>query len=371
VLPQVQGKRAVGGGTVRPRAPLGVSHAAVVAANTAERLAGGAAERGGTLARETVRDRSASRPSAETPSGSAFALAPISFPTHLLARAPPTPAARAARLPGAGPPPRPDRAVHGGGTAAAVPMAAGAKTVTAGRMATTGGGVFTAAPAAAWEGKLVSYHVVGGDLNALAKVFTLCNVLCHTATCAGCKAWTVDDYHSAGSFHVAVSVKRRRQRDQQLQEGAAGMEKAMGKRNHTVSDAQRRGVCLSLIVTPTTWDAYTKNVSLNTVWIMQYALEARGGRRASSPSVKCPRGHSSACSTMTGTQSGCCARTSRRARRPKGSPGATARSRTSTRGSARSASLRMRSSSGASRRGARRPVSLLTSRPSSSPTMKS
>ena len=124
--------------------------------------------------------------------------------------------------------------------------------MTAGGMATTGGGVFTAAPAAAWEGKLVSHHVVGGNLNALAKVPTLCNVLCHTATCACCKAWTVDDYQSAGSFDVAVSVKRRRQRDQQLQEGAAGVEKAMGKRNHTVSDAQRRGVCLSLLVTPTT-----------------------------------------------------------------------------------------------------------------------
>ena len=33
------------------------------------------------------------------------------------------------------------------------------------------------------------------------------------------------------------------------------MYKAMGKRKHTVSDAQRRGVCLSLLVTPLTWHA--------------------------------------------------------------------------------------------------------------------
>jgi len=51
----------------------------------------------------------------------------------------------------------------------------------------------------------------------------------------------------------------------------------MGKRNHTVSDAQRRGVGLSLLFTPTTCGAYTKNINLNTVWVMQYALEARGG----------------------------------------------------------------------------------------------
>jgi len=160
--------------------------------------------------------------------------------------------------------------------AAAVPTAAGATTLTAGVTTTTGGGVSTAVPAAAWAGKLVSHHVIGGNLNALAKIATLFNVLWRTATSACCKAWTVDDYQSAGSFHPAVSVKRRRQRDQRLQEGAAGVGKAMGKRNHTVSDAQRRDVCLSLLVTPTTWDASTKNVNLNTVWVMQYALEARG-----------------------------------------------------------------------------------------------
>jgi len=51
----------------------------------------------------------------------------------------------------------------------------------------------------------------------------------------------------------------------------------MGKRNHTVSHAQRRGVGLSFLVTPTTCGAYTKNINLNTVWVMQYAQEARGG----------------------------------------------------------------------------------------------
>jgi len=120
--------------------------------------------------------------------------------------------------------------------------------------ATTGGGVSTATPAAAWAGKLVSHHVIGGNLNALAKIATLFEVLWRTATSACCKAWMVDDYQSACSFHPAVSVKRRRQRDQRFQEGAAGVIKAMGKRNQTVSDAQRRGVCLSLLVTPMTWD---------------------------------------------------------------------------------------------------------------------
>ena len=95
VVPQVQGVRAVRVGTVQPRAPSGVSQQAVVAANTAATLAGGAADRGGMLARETVRGRSDSIPSAVTPSGSASALAPllsvgVCSPHRRRSRRPPT-----------------------------------------------------------------------------------------------------------------------------------------------------------------------------------------------------------------------------------------------------------------------------------------
>jgi len=79
-----------------------------------------------------------------------------------------------------------------------------------------------------------------------------------------------------GSFHPALSVKRRRHRDQGLQDTAVGEAKALGKRNHALEDTQRRGVCLSLLLEPTTAEQYGSNVNLNTVWVMQFALESRG-----------------------------------------------------------------------------------------------
>jgi len=45
-----------------------------------------------------------------------------------------------------------------------------------------------AATMAAWAGKLMSHHVLRGNLNALAKIATLFNVLWRTATCNSCKA---------------------------------------------------------------------------------------------------------------------------------------------------------------------------------------
>jgi len=169
-----------------------------------------------------------------------------------------------------------------GGAAAVVSAAApsrppeASEVPSSNRVVTNSGGDTAGESTSVPPGRLVSHHVVGGNLNALAKIATLFNVLWRTATCACCKEWTVDDYKSAGSFHPAVSVKRRRQRDQRLQETAAGEAKALGKRNHTLADAQRRGVCLALLLEPTSSEQYGKNVNLNTVWVMQFALESRG-----------------------------------------------------------------------------------------------
>ena len=119
---------------------------------------------------------------------------------------------------------------------------AAAMTVSGNVVANASGDRPAAETMAAWAGKLVSHHVLGGNLNALAKIATLFNVLWRTATCNCCKSWTVDDDKSARSFHPAVSVKRRRQRDQRLQDTAAGEAKALGKRNHALGDTQRRVV---------------------------------------------------------------------------------------------------------------------------------
>jgi len=115
-----------------------------------------------------------------------------------------------------------------GGAAAVVSAAApprppeASEVPSSNRVVTNRGGDTAGESTSVPPGRLVSHHVVGGNLNALAKIATLFNVLWRTSTCACCKEWTVDDYKSAGSFHPAVSVKRRRQRDQRLQETAAG-----------------------------------------------------------------------------------------------------------------------------------------------------
>ena len=70
---------------------------------------------------------------------------------------------------------------------------AAAMTVSGNVVADASGDRPPAATVAAWAGKLVSHHVLRGNLNALAKIPTLFNVLWRTATCNCCKSWTVDD----------------------------------------------------------------------------------------------------------------------------------------------------------------------------------
>jgi len=43
-------------------------------------------------------------------------------------------------------------------------------------------------------GKLVSHHVLQENLNALAKVAHLFNLLWRTATCSCCKSWAADEF---------------------------------------------------------------------------------------------------------------------------------------------------------------------------------
>jgi len=142
---------------------------------------------------------------------------------------------------------------------------AAAMTVSGNVVADASGDRPAAETLSAWAEKLGSHHALGGNLNALAKTATLFNVLWRTATCNCCKSWILDDFQSMGSFHPALSVKQRVQRDQGLQDTAVGEAKALGKRNHALEDTQRRGVCLSLLLEPTTAEQYGSNVNLNTV----------------------------------------------------------------------------------------------------------
>lgn len=115
-----------------------------------------------------------------------------------------------------------------------------------------------------------------GHLNALAKVAHLFNLLWRSATCACCAPWRVDEYQSVGSFHAAVSVVGRRKRERMLQENAAGTAKALGKRDLSLSDVQRRVVSQGLLLQPTTALGLHKHAVLNALWILQFALDARG-----------------------------------------------------------------------------------------------
>jgi len=85
--------------------------------------------------------------------------------------------------------------------------------------------------------------VLQNDLNALSKVAKLFNLLWHEAKCLCCKRWNMDNYLSAGSYRPAKAILDRRKRDGILQESAAGVAKAVGKRNVSVTDQQRALTC--------------------------------------------------------------------------------------------------------------------------------
>jgi len=118
--------------------------------------------------------------------------------------------------------------------------------------------------------------VLQNDLNALSKVAKLFNLLWHEAKCDCCKRWCMDDYLSAGSYRPAKAILDRRKRDGILQESAAGVAKAIGKRNVSVTDQQRALTSKGMLLRQTTELQLNAYLRLNALWILQYALEARG-----------------------------------------------------------------------------------------------
>lgn len=61
-----------------------------------------------------------------------------------------------------------------------------------------------------------------------------------------------------------------------LQETAAGTARALGKRNPSLSDVQRRAVSQALLLQSTTAMTLHKDSFLNALWLMQFSLAARG-----------------------------------------------------------------------------------------------
>lgn len=194
---------------------------------------------------------------------------------------PPSAASRAADALASRPAPTwPGVAVTGPQRPVGVDPSGGAATRGGQQVSNAAGGPTGAAGSATTDarplGRLVGHHVLQGDLNALAKVANQYNPLWRSAACPCCASWRADEFLSAGSFHAAISVVGRRKRERMLQETAAGTAKALGKRNPSLSDEQRRAVSQALLLQSTTAMALHKHSVLNALWLMQFSLEARG-----------------------------------------------------------------------------------------------
>jgi len=86
----------------------------------------------------------------------------------------------------------------------------------------------------------------------------------------------MDDYSSASSYRRAKAVLDRRKRNGILKESAAGVAKAIGKRNVSVTDQQRALTSKGMLLRQTTELQLISYLRLSALWIVQYALEARG-----------------------------------------------------------------------------------------------
>lgn len=118
--------------------------------------------------------------------------------------------------------------------------------------------------------------VLTNCLNALSKIGSLFNLLWSASSCECCARWRVDEFFSAGSFRPAVSVVGQRRREAVLQRQATGSNKAIGQRDAAITDAQRRGVARELLLGARTAGQFLLKSLINALFIMTFALEARG-----------------------------------------------------------------------------------------------
>lgn len=118
--------------------------------------------------------------------------------------------------------------------------------------------------------------VLTNSLNALAKIGSLFNLPWTASSCDCCRRWRVDEFSSAGSFPPAVSVVGQRKREAVLQRQATGSNKAIGKRDAVITDAQRRDVVRELLLCPRTAVQFVLKSLISALFVMTFALEARG-----------------------------------------------------------------------------------------------
>lgn len=122
----------------------------------------------------------------------------------------------------------------------------------------------------------VGPQVLLNDVNALSKIANTLSLLFRDATCECCSRWRLEEYASAGSYGPAVSVVKQRKREKVLEDQAAGASKALGRRDPSMSDEQREAAVRRLLLLPTSATQYRLKSLLAALFVLSFALEARG-----------------------------------------------------------------------------------------------
>lgn len=122
----------------------------------------------------------------------------------------------------------------------------------------------------------VGPQVLLNDVNALAKIANTLSLLFRDATCECCSRWWLEEYASAGSHGQAVSAVKQRKREKVLEDQAAGASKALGRCDPSMSDEQREAAVRRLLLLPTTATQYRLKSLLAALFVLSFALEARG-----------------------------------------------------------------------------------------------
>lgn len=122
----------------------------------------------------------------------------------------------------------------------------------------------------------VGPQVLLNTVNALSKIASTLNLLFRDATCECCSRWMREEYAPAGSYAPAVAVVKQRKREKVLQDQAVGASKALGRRNPSVTDAQREEVVRRLLLLPTTATQHRLKALLAALFVLCFSLEARG-----------------------------------------------------------------------------------------------
>jgi len=112
--------------------------------------------------------------------------------------------------------------------------------------------------------------------SALSKVGSIFNKLWTGCKCKQCAQYDVEPFESVGSYEAANLVVNQSKRQRFLENNAAGVAKAMGERDPTLPDAERRTMTEGLLLRAFTAEELKKHMLLSSLFLKTFSLEARG-----------------------------------------------------------------------------------------------